>query len=104
MRAIDNMAENAMRLTRPNGRVVLRVRERAGWVEMTMGSNGPPLAEATRKAVFERYGTGVAATKILVNRGLGLYFCRAVAEAHGGSVRLDTEPELPTCFTLVLPR
>jgi signal transduction histidine kinase len=39
-----------------------------------------------------------------VNVGLGLYFCRLVAEAHGGNIRVTQTQQLPTVFTLELPR
>jgi signal transduction histidine kinase len=35
--------------------------------------------------------------------GLGLYFCRLAAEAHGGSIRVEETAELPTVFVIELP-
>ena len=37
-------------------------------------------------------------------RGLGLHFCRLVAEAHGGSITAGSQPTLPVEFVLRLPR
>jgi signal transduction histidine kinase len=38
-----------------------------------------------------------------MNLGLGLYFCRMVAEAHGGTLSVEETQELPTVFSLCLP-
>jgi K+-sensing histidine kinase KdpD len=38
-----------------------------------------------------------------MNLGLGLYFCRLAAEAHGGELQLRETEELPTMFVFRLP-
>ena len=38
-----------------------------------------------------------------MNLGLGLYFCRLAAEAHGGRMWVEETAELPTVFALELP-
>jgi K+-sensing histidine kinase KdpD len=39
-----------------------------------------------------------------MNLGLGLYFFRLVAEAHGGRVWIEETPELPAVFVITLKR
>ena len=36
--------------------------------------------------------------------GLGLYLCRVIAEAHGGSLVIDSELEKGTLIRVCLPR
>ena len=59
------------------------------------------MPEALRERVFERFvtdGKGPART----NRGLGLAFCKAAVEAHGGQIRIeDAAPGAAFCVRLL---
>ena len=37
------------------------------------------------------------------NRGLGLYYCKLAAEAHGGTIEVWSNEDFPTKFTVRLP-
>jgi signal transduction histidine kinase len=62
---------------------------------------GPGIGPKERARVFERFyrgdGDGGGGS------GLGLAICREIAAAHGGSMRLKSEPSHGSAFTLALP-
>ena len=65
----------------------------------------PAIPEKDREKIFDRYYQIEARrASARENRGLGLYFCRLAAEAHGGSIAVASEPALPTVFQLRLPQ
>lgn len=101
-RAIENVVDNALRYT-PSGGAISMWAERSGdAVEIAIGNSGPPIPVEARHAIFEKFGqTGKQAGRM--NLGLGLYFCRLVAEAHGGTLELRETAELPTIFCFRLP-
>lgn len=103
MRVLANLVENALRYTYAEGTVVLAARSGPGSrVELTVTNDGRPLSPELRALVFEKY-PNVAPSEV-VNRGLGLYFCRVAIEAHGGSIELVSEPSSLTCFRILLPQ
>ncbi|MEJ7735002.1 MAG: response regulator [Polyangiaceae bacterium] len=102
-RALDNLLDNAFRYTPCGGHVRIDAEVSPGSVRIHVGNTGTPVPLDARHRIFDKFGQ-VANGNGKVNVGLGLYFCRLVAEAHGGTIRVEQTPELSTVFTLELPR
>jgi len=102
-RVLDNVLDNAVRYTPMGGRIEIRGEaDPDGTVRLRIGNTGPAIADADRVRIFEKYGQAEpGGTR--VNAGLGLYFCRLAIEAHGGTIRVETTPELPVVFVIELP-
>ena len=52
--------------------------------------------------IFERFERAVSSSHY-GGLGLGLYIVREIAEAHGGSVRVESHPGVGSTFTVELP-
>jgi signal transduction histidine kinase len=102
-RALDNILDNAFRHTPRGGRIVVDTLVTETHVAIRIGNTGASIPPSSRRSIFEKYGQASPAAG-RVNLGLGLYFCRLVAEAHGGSIAVEESATLPTIFTLRLPR
>lgn len=90
-RALDNLLDNAARLTPAGGTVTLTARLEPGFVVLGVEDTGPGFSpEALRKAGRLLY-TGDAARHD-AHQGLGLYMARQVAAAHEGELLLDNTP------------
>jgi len=101
-RAIENVVDNALRYTPSGGVIVLAAARVGDDFELVVGNDGPRIPDEARHAIFEKYGqTGRRSGRM--NLGLGLYFCRLAAEAHGGELQLRESAELPTMFVFRLP-
>jgi signal transduction histidine kinase len=57
---------------------------------------------AQQQAIFERFQRAVS-ERHYGGLGLGLYICRRIIEAHGGSIRVDSQPGAGATFTVELP-
>ena len=107
-RALDNVLECALRLTRPAGRIQLHARTIGdGRVQLLVQSDAPAMQNEFRARLLadpapsERMQKSPAA--VWNQRGFGLYFARLVAKAHDIDLALEAEQAFPTSFILTFP-
>jgi two-component system OmpR family sensor kinase len=104
--ALRNLIANAIDHTSsPGGLVRLSVeRVRPGAIRFTVEDDGPGIPADQRERVFNRFHrTDSARTRSSGGTGLGLAIVRAIAVAHGGSVRAGISPEGGARLDLELP-
>ncbi len=103
--ALDNLIANALKFTPRGGRVRLRVfaseRGRDG-VTFEIADTGPGIPETERPTVFDRYQQG-SRGRTAGGAGLGLAIARGIAEAHGGTITVDTGDLGGAAFRIALP-
>jgi signal transduction histidine kinase len=97
---VENLLANALSFAGASGTVRLRVTARGTDVILTVSDDGPGIATTDLPHVFDRFFTTRRHDK---GTGLGLSLVRAVVEAHGGSVRVDSIEGRGATFTAVLP-
>jgi len=96
-----NLLGNSLRHTPPGTRVVASVEARPEAVRLVVADDGPGVPLELRERIFERFVRGAGDRG--GSTGLGLAIVEAVAEAHGGSVRLESPPEGGARFIVTLP-
>lgn len=100
--AVVNLAQNAAKMTR-SGRILLSARiADAQRVEIAVADTGPGIPAVERTRVFERFYQGGQDGS--PGFGLGLSIVRAVADALGGEVDLDSTAGVGTVARLRIPR
>jgi two-component system, OmpR family, phosphate regulon sensor histidine kinase PhoR len=101
---LSNLLDNALRYTPAKGTVCVRLdaTESRAMLQVADTGEGIPARELSR--VFERfYRVDKARARQTGGTGLGLAIVRHVAEAHGGTVRVDSELGRGSTFTVALP-
>ncbi|MGI9111628.1 MAG: ATP-binding protein [Gaiellaceae bacterium] len=99
---VDNLLANAIKYSEPGAPVELDASARNGSVRVRVRDFGPGIPLEDHALIFEKFGrAGVAAAK--PGTGLGLFISRSFAEAHGGTLRVDSSPGAGATFTLTLP-
>ncbi len=70
---------------------------------ISIEDNGPGIAEDKLSHIFDRfYRVDSARTKDLISTGLGLSIAKELVEAHGGIIKVTSEENSGTCFTILL--
>jgi signal transduction histidine kinase len=100
-RVLDNLVSNALRFLRSGNRAQLSAALEAGRLVLAVRNDGPPLPPEMRPRLFERFSGRDERAR--GNAGLGLYFCKLVALAHGGAIALEEAPGFNVSFVLRLP-
>jgi two-component system sensor histidine kinase MprB len=97
-RAITNLIDNAIKWSPLSTPVEVTVRRGA----LSVRDYGPGVPPEEREHIFDRFYRA-AGSRTLPGSGLGLAIVRQVAEAHGGTVEIETAPGGGAVFTLRLP-
>jgi two-component system phosphate regulon sensor histidine kinase PhoR len=101
---ISNLLDNAIRYTRPGGRIRLEVAQQNGDARLTVSDTGIGIPSRDLPRIFERfYRVDRARSRDTGGTGLGLAIVKHVAEQHGGRVDAQSELGQGSTFTVTLP-
>jgi signal transduction histidine kinase len=127
-----NLVDNAVKYTPPAGRVTLSLRRAGGesdglptpspeavpnrpiaqspnrppieWAEIAVQDTGVGIPPEALPRIFERfYRVDGARSREAGGTGLGLCIAKTIAEAHGGTIRVQSAPGAGSTFTVLLP-
>jgi PAS domain S-box-containing protein len=101
VRVLSNLAGNAIKFTPKQGRVTVRVEEKAGFAQFVVSDTGPGVSTHMLPRLFQRH---VQANETAhKGRGLGLYISRRLVEAHGGGITVENAESGGARFSFALP-
>ena len=101
---LDNLISNAVKFTPAGGRVRVALRVERDLARITVSDDGPGIPAEEREHLFEPFFRARQATKDVVpGSGLGLAVVKAIAEAHGGTVGVESEVGRGSVFHADLP-
>lgn len=102
-RVLCNLLENAAKYTPPGSPIEIGAVAASDRVTVHVDDHGPGLPKGREAAIFQMFERGrKEGTEPGV--GLGLAICRAIVEAHGGTIRGETRPGGGARFAFDLPR
>ena len=99
LRAMLNIASNALDAMEPGGTFAVRSRGRDGLVEIDLADTGRGIPLELQPRIYEPFFTHGKPRGI----GLGMSITRKIVEEHGGRIRLESEVGRGTTFTVSLP-
>jgi signal transduction histidine kinase len=99
---LTNLIDNAVKYSPEGEPVEVRVSAVNGHATIEVVDHGSGIAPEDQQLIFEKFGR-VRGTSFRPGTGLGLYIARAIAEAHGGTLEVSSEPGEGSTFALNLP-
>ncbi|MBK7863707.1 MAG: HAMP domain-containing histidine kinase [Archangiaceae bacterium] len=104
-RVVENLVSNALRYTPSGGRLRVESFDTEDGLALAVRNDGDPIPNGARTVLFEKFSQlGNAAERRTAGFGLGLYFCRLVAERHGGTIAVEDAESWATSMVLRLPQ
>jgi PAS domain S-box-containing protein len=100
----ENLISNALKFTNEGGTVTVRVRTVGAQVSLEVSDNGIGIPAHEHELLFDRmYRAREAERRHVPGTGLGLTIVKAIVEAHGGTIALESELGEGTTFHVELP-
>ena len=105
-RMLSNLLSNAVKFTPEGGQVNVRLGKRESNAELTIEDTGVGIPADHLPHIFDRFyrvSSPSSSASPEKGLGLGLSFVAWIAKAHGGSVKVESEPGKGTRFIILLP-
>ncbi len=102
-KVVLNLLSNALKFTFTGG-VTVRLRQEGGAAVLTVADTGTGIPAAELPRLFERF-TRVSGARARSGEGsgIGLAMVRELVGLHGGSIDVDSTPDVGTTFTVAVP-
>jgi signal transduction histidine kinase len=99
---VGNLLDNAVKYSPADSVVSVAVGVAGDDILLTVADRGQGISPEHHGLIFEKFGrTKIGGAK--PGTGLGLFIARSIAEAHGGSLEVSSEPGRGATFALRLP-
>jgi signal transduction histidine kinase len=100
----SNMVSNAVKYSPEGGTITIRGQTRPSEIVVSVADQGPGIPAQDAPRVFDRFYRSSETARKTKGAGLGLYLAKAVIEAHGGRIWVDSSAEPGARISFSLPR
>jgi signal transduction histidine kinase len=101
---LRNLVENAVKYSPGGGEIRIEARPQQGELHVSVGDTGIGIDADQLDRIFDRfYQVDSASTRKVGGSGLGLAISKAIIEAHGGAIWVDSQPGVGSTFHVTLP-
>ena len=101
-RAVGNLLSNAFKFTPAGGHVEVTTARHNTQARVSVRDTGSGIAPHEQGMLFQKFRRSSSGRDVS-GIGLGLYIVRRIAEAHGGSVHLESQVGAGSTFTIDIP-
>lgn len=98
-----NLIDNAIKHSAPDSHIRVSARQRGSFAAFRVTDDKGGIAPELLDKIFGRFVSEDAGDRGKSGIGLGLSICKAIVEAHGGTIRVRNNPEGGATFEFLLP-
>jgi signal transduction histidine kinase len=101
---LDNLISNAIKFTPQGGAIRVTAYRQGDWLVTAVTDTGIGIAPEDVPKLFTRFKQlDMSSTRQAGGTGLGLSIAKALVEAHGGTIRVESTPDKGSTFSFTLP-
>ncbi len=101
---LNNLISNAVKYNRDDGKVMVRLVHTADKITIQVADTGIGMSAEEQQKLFKEFSRiKNARTANILGSGLGLSILKRLAELYEGDIRVESEPDKGTTFTLTIP-
>lgn len=101
---LDNLVSNAIKFSSEGGQVAVRTTSENGSVVLEVADQGIGIPAEQQQHLFQRFFRGSnAAERAIQGTGIGLSIVKAIVDAHGGSIAVESREDAGTTFRVAFP-
>ena len=101
--ALGNIISNAIKFTPAGGQVSTIIRMGDYQLSIEVADTGLSIPASEQEKIFEPFYRGSQGRRIVEGMGLGLSIAREIISAHGGEIKVESQPEGGSTFILQVP-
>ncbi|MEN6549000.1 MAG: CHASE2 domain-containing protein [Armatimonadia bacterium] len=98
-----NLVNNAIKYSPDGGLISIRAEQQGDMMQFSVADMGLGISEEERSRLFQRFARAQADQRRISGTGLGLFVCKALIEAHGGRIWLESTPGKGSTFYFTVP-
>jgi two-component system sensor histidine kinase KdpD len=98
------MLENAAKYSAPGKPIFISAELRGAMVACSVADRGFGIDPLEQSLIFDKFYRARNRAHHTAGTGMGLAISRAIAEAHGGTMSVTSQPGSGSVFTFTLPR
>jgi nitrogen-specific signal transduction histidine kinase len=102
-RVITNLLGNAIKFTKPGGKITVRAESRDDLISLSIQDTGPGIPAAEWEAIFKKFELGTTESIGGKGHGLGLAISKSFVEMHGGRLFVESTRGKGSVFVVHLP-
>jgi two-component system sensor histidine kinase KdpD len=101
---LGNMLENAAKYSAAGQPIFLAAEISGPMVACSVADRGSGIDPLEQSLIFDKFYRARNRAHHTPGTGMGLAICRSIAEAHGGTMSVTSQPGHGSVFTFTLPR
>lgn len=102
-KVLIHLIDNANLYSAPGEPIVVSTEEKNGFLLFNVADRGPGIDKGEINRIFEKFYRGKGQRDRIPGTGMGLPIAKAITEAHGGTLKVDSRVGIGTVFTFSLP-
>lgn len=103
--AIENIVDNASKYSPEDTTITIKTKSNLKYVSISIEDEGMGIAAEDIDSIFDKFFRLTHESSAEISgTGLGLYWVKEIIDLHGGSIKVESKPQVGTRFTIRIPR